>query len=159
VVVLKLLGFVYIRKMFRPKAVILLFVTILVDRLFSVTAFNGRLGNRYSVQPVRNFGLLHPSFINKREIAMSIFPSADSNPVQLSEKHSHKSLKFQQFRSNVATKLGSFARYAAPLLMQMSVIVLFSAVHPAFAKAAKKTLSKAPAAAVKPPLWKKILEG
>ena len=146
--------------MFRPKAVILLFVTILVDRLFSVTAFNGRLGNRYSVQPVRNFGLLHTSYINKREIAMSTFPAPDSNPVQLSETHSHKSLKFQRFRSNIATKLGSFARFAAPLLIQMSVLVLFSAVHPAFAKAAKKTLSKAPAAAaVKPPLWKKILEG
>ena len=91
---------------------------------------------------------------------MSMSSAADSNPVQLSETRSHRSLAFQRFRSDASAKLGGFARFAAPLLIQMSVLVLFSAVHPAFAKAAKKTLSKTSAVALKaPPLWKKILEG
>ena len=85
--------------------------------------------------------------------------------LQLGQQHAtadstRQSLRFQRFRSEVSSKVGGFARFAAPLLIQMSVLVLFAAVHPTFAKAAKKTLSKAPAVALKaPPLWKKILEG
>ena len=144
----------------RPKAVLLLFVAILVDRLSSVTAFNGRLGSKYSVQTCRNYGRVNSLLINKREIAMALSSAFDSNTAQPSETISHESFQFQRFCSDVSMKLAGFARFAAPLLIQMSVLVLFSAVHPAFAKAAKKTLSKAPAVAVKaPPLWKKILEG
>ena len=85
--------------------------------------------------------------------------------LQLGQQHAtadstRQSLRFQKFRSDVSAKVGGFARFAAPLLIQMSILVLFAAVHPALAKAAKKNLSKAPAVALKaPPLWKKILEG
>ena len=56
-------------------------------------------------------------------------------------------------------------KFAVPLVLQLAVMVLFTAVNPALAKvatkkAASKVASKAGAVAVKaPPLWKKILEG
>jgi hypothetical protein len=62
----------------------------------------------------------------------------------------------EKFFSRMPTRLQKFGKIAFPFLLQLSVMVLFSA----FAKPAQKSFSKTSAVTVKaPPLWKKILEG
>lgn len=66
----------------------------------------------------------------------------------------------EKFFNRMPTKLQKFSKIAFPFLIQLSVMVLFSVVCPAFAKPAQKSFSKTASVTVKaPPLWKKILEG
>ena len=84
----------------------------------------------------------------------------DSSSMRLTEGlHPSPSLP-QRIFQKVSPMLKKMGASALPFIAQLAVMVLFSAVNPAFAKAAKKTLAKAPSLPVKsPPLWKKILEG
>ena len=83
-----------------------------------------------------------------------------------SEDNLHGGRSFlENIRAKMPSAIRAIRKFAVPLVLQLAVMVLFTAVNPALAKvatkkAASKVASKAGAVAVKaPPLWKKILEG
>lgn len=81
-------------------------------------------------------------------------------PSDTSDYSQNSKSKIKNFFKSMPTNFLKLGKVAFPFLVQLSVMVLFSAVCPAFAKPAQKSISKTATVAVKaPPLWKKILEG
>ena len=116
-----------------------------------------RMQYRLMITPI----IFSRSMDQKSIVTMSVADNVDSMNLASPARESHGN---RGFLRSMVDKAPSFMRQLGivflPLMLQIAALVLFSFVHPAVAKAAKKSISKAGAVAIKsPPLWKKILEG
>ena len=143
------------------KLLLVCFLAVVVSRDHFVSSYIGpvqkRMQYRLTITPI----IFSRSVDQKSTITMSVADKVDSPDITSTASELHRN---RGFLRNTVDKAPAFIRQLGvvflPLMLQISALVLFSFVHPAVAKAARKSLSKAGVVAIKsPPLWKKILEG
>jgi hypothetical protein len=132
-------------------------IALVCDGSHFASAFSTPLQRGCQIRSVASCRSSLPARQSKNLMAMTV----EANFINDRSDYSQKSKSpIQQFFSRMPTRLQKFSKIAFPFLVQLSVMVLFSAVCPAFAKPAQKSFSKTASVTVKaPPLWKKILEG
>lgn len=133
-------------------------IALVCDGSHFASAFATPLQRGYQIRSVANSRLSFSTYQSKNHMTMT----AEANFINdISETSQKSKSPIEKFFNRMPTKLQKLGKFAFPFLLQLSVMVLFSAVCPAFAKPAQKSFSKTAAVTVKatPPLWKKILEG
>ena len=142
--------------MMHIKIVLICFLAVILERGHFVSSYVSPIQNRIRFSPAASIKL--PCH---QRLAMTV-SSEMGEVVGISGMNAPTTKSGRILRTirekspAVLRKVGAFV---LPLLFQLSVMVLFSFVHPAAAKTARKSMSKAAAVTVKVPLWKKVLEG
>ena len=151
--------------MIHIKVVAIAIVATILQSNSLVSAYVRPLHNRISVCSVSEIKTQSKRWSHQPITTMKMADNADEftyrSPSTRIVDGSHSSPCLpQRVFEKLSPMLKKFSASALPFIAQLAVMVLFSAVHPAFAKAAKKTFPKTASLPVKsPPLWKKILEG
>lgn len=147
------------------KVVAIAIVATIIKSNYLVSAYVRPLHNRISICSVSAIKTQSTRWSYQSMAAMKMANSVDeysyqSPSMRIADGPCHSPSLPQRLLQKLPPMLKKMGASAFPFIVQLAVMVLFSAVHPAFAKAAKKTVAKTVSLPVKsPPLWKKILEG
>lgn len=143
------------------KIALVCFLAIILERHHFVSAYVSPVLSRIQCRSELTSNLCSLSSHHKSKLSMSRADESNHSEIMSSPNDFRRNRRFLRIVGEeapvVIQRLGNFL---LPLVFQLSILVLFSFVHPALAKTVKKSISKAGAVAIKsPPLWKKILEG